>query len=275
MSIYPYITTAISVAIECLILIYYANSVLICKKSKGKSNFLIISGYTVLYLISFLQNSIINILSFIVVNYIILYVGYKNSLSSIVLKTIILTALLMFSELIPTLVFNVTTENISETSAYALSIVEDIIFTVLSRLIYFISIIIFKRISINRAQEFKLKEMLWVSILPISTCAYLSLFNKISLFLSPNEKIMLIIVSILLILSNFIIYIVCDKLLDKNIQIQNLKDIEHKNEIDYNSYKLIKAKYDELRIMVHDFNKYCNNIEALLTDNQSEALSQI
>lgn len=46
----------------------------------------------------------------------------------------------------------------------------------------------------------------------------------------------------------------------------------NKQEMDSKSYQIMKEKYDELKIMAHDFDKYCNSIEGLLNKEQGEAL---
>lgn len=93
--------------------------------------------------------------------------------------------------------------------------------------------------------------------------------------MESETAMMLMAVGTLLVISNFIVYIVCDKIIDNNIKIQQLQTIKYKNDIDYKSYQLLKEKYDELKMVVHDFNKYCNNIEAVLKDDRKETLLQV
>lgn len=266
------ITIIFSMTVSCLILIYYSNSLLVYRNSRIQSNFIIICGNIILCIISFMHRPLFNTLGFFVVNFIILYVGFKDSAVSIFMRVFVLLCLMMFGELIMSLIFKVT---IAFKSFEHLSVMEDIIFSLLSKLIYLIGVVLLRRVSLCRNNLCKSREIRWALILPISTIGYLILLNIISSELNMLYKILFVFVGIMLIASNFVIYIACDRIIDKNIQIQELKDIENKKEIDYKSYELIKEKYEELKIMTHDFEKLCNNIEGMLTDDQIEILSII
>lgn len=167
---------------------------------------------------------------------------------------------MMFSELIVSLLINTELNNNFSDIATA---AENVIFSLSSKLLYFSMIVIFKHVSGNGEHRYKAKEMISLIVLPISTCLFLSLFNQIRGSLAARVEILFVIFSIMLIISNFIVYIVCERIIENNIQIQDLKQVEYKRAIDEKSYRLIKEKYDELRILVHDFDKYCNHIEAM------------
>lgn len=264
--------TVVWIVIECLIFLYYANSTLQCKQSELKSNMIVVAGYVIYYLLCILGNQIINITGFTIVNIVVLYLGFKDNIGSIILKAIILTACMMSSELIVSLSVGLTI--INDLSGIW-TIYEGVLILLFSKSLYFIMTVILKRMTTTNRKEYRSYEILYFLILPISTCLYFWLFNKLSLNMKAEEGVMFIIVGTLLVISNFIVYIVCDKIIDKNIKIQQLQSIKYKNDIDYKSYQLLREKYDELRIMVHDFNKYCNNIEAVLDGEKSESLSLI
>lgn len=257
--------TFIGVAMSCVIFIYYTNSVLIYRHSRMQSNILIICGYIILGIVSCFNNPTANIIAFIAVNFILLYIGFKESVRLAALRDLILLGMMMFGELILSLA---TGTKVEPSQSTIFSVSEDIIYVLFSKLIYFIETALLRRKSISRDQPYKSNEMFLFLLLPLSTCAYIFLFNHVSLDITPYFKVMFMIVGILLILSNILVYIVCDKIIDKNIKIQELQNIEHKTDIDYKSYELLKNNYDELKIMVHDFNKYCNYIEGLMEENE-------
>lgn len=74
----------------------------------------------------------------------------------------------------------------------------------------------------------------------------------------------------MLIISNFIAYIVCERIIENNIQIHRLKQLEYKKTINERSYQLIQEKYAELKILVHDFEKYCKYIDGKIADGQED-----
>lgn len=272
MNISNIVSVTISVILSCITLMYYTKGVLTYRYTKAYSLFIIICGYIVLCLISYFQIPILNIVSFFAINIVVLYAGFSDSIGSVIMRVIILLLLMMFGELIMSFILRVTIE--SETYEN-LSGLENYIYSVSCKLIYFIEVVLLRNVSHTRSKIYRSKEIFWSLILPVSTFLYLILVNKIFLEADTKYRILFAIISIMLILSNFIVYFAWDKIIDKNIQIQALQNIERKKEIDYKSYELIKEKYDELRIVIHDIEKYCNNIEAMLSVDQREALAQI
>ncbi|MDO5398799.1 MAG: GHKL domain-containing protein [bacterium] len=213
------------------------------------------------------ENTFINICGFVIINFFIIYHGYNIKARGAAIKVIICTALMMFSELLAGLLIHTELNN---DFATAISIVESIIFAFVSKLLYITSMIIFKHISGRKEQNYKAKEMIYLIILPISTCLFLTLFNKISGSLDVKLEVLFIVFSVLLIISNFIAYIVCERIIDNNIQIHKLKQLEYKKSINERSYQLIQEKYAELKILVHDFEKYCNYIDGKIAGGQED-----
>lgn len=258
---------------ESLILIYYTSSVMDYKSSRLKSNIIIILGCLIQSTMCFLGNPTLNILSNIIIVFLVLYLGFSENVVSIILKTVILIGLLMFGELLPALFFK---WDINE-SIYSsgISAMENIIFTFSSKLIYFISVIMMKRVTVRRNTEYLPHNMIYFLVLPISTIFLLGCLGRMCSELTTRHAMLLSLAALAIILSNFVVYIVYDKMIDNFVKINKLQKISYKEQLDYSGYKLIKEKYDDLKIMVHDFDKYYKNIEGMLSDNQSEALSLI
>ena len=257
----------IAILIECGIMMYYCNSILQYKKSKPKSSCIVVLGYIVYYFICILKLPALNIVGFVVINFLIILLGYKDTIGDMIFKVTIITGLMMFSELIASLL--IRTE-INNEFATVITFAEDIIFTFASKLLYITAMIIFRHLSVNRSQRYQAKEMIYLIVLPTSTCLFLYLFNQISNILSKRLEILFVIFSLLLIDANFVAYFVCEKIIDNNLQNERLKQIEFKKEINEKSYQLIQEKYNELKILVHDFDKYCNYIDGKIADGQED-----
>jgi sensor histidine kinase regulating citrate/malate metabolism len=120
-----------------------------------------------------------------------------------------------------------------------------------------------------------MQDILLFLVLPVSTVFLLSSLEKICLEISMNHTIRILLAALFIVISNFIVYIVYDKMLDKTEKINQLQEIAYKENIDYRSYELIKEKYEDLKIMVHNFEKYCNNIEGMIGIQSNEAASFI
>ena len=266
------ITTELCVLIECVSLILYSNGIMQYRESRAKSNLIIILGYIVIGALCLLYIPVLNIISFIAITFIVLYMGFAETPGRIVLNVIILTVFMMFTELIGEFILSV---NITETPTAYFVFGQDMLYSLVSKTLYFVFVITLKRFSSNKNYSEKVAEVLWLLLLPICTCGFLYAFDNMRPNLNYEAEMLFLIISFMLIAANFIVYIVFDRIIDKNIQIKRLREIENKNKTDFESYRLIKEKYDELKIMVHDFNKYCANIEAMLSADQTEVLSLI
>ena len=266
------ITTELCVLIECVSLILYSNGIMRYRESRAKSNLIIILGYLVIGALCLLYIPVLNIISFIAITFIVLYMGFAETPGRIVLNVIILTVFMMFTELIGEFILSV---NISEIPTVYFVFGQDMLYSLVSKTLYFVFVITLKRFSSSKKYSEKVAEVLLLLPLPICTCGFLYAFDNMRPNLNYEAEMLFLIISFMLIAANFIVYIVFDRIIDKNIQIKRLREIESKNKTDFESYRLIKDKYDELKIMVHDFNKYCANIEAMLSADQTEALSLI
>lgn len=265
------VLTAPVIAIECFVLLYYTNSVMTYKHSRFESNLCIVIGYALYCCLCFLGRPLLNVLGFIAVNFLVLYIGFAENVLNIILKVIVITVFMMFAELVTSFVLGV--EIIDEPNY--VNIAQDLLFTLMSKTSYFILVVMLKHYTVSRNSGNKFYEMFWLLPLPIFTFVFFLMFNHVKRGLKYETNIAFMVMCFILIVSNFAAYLVCDRIIDKNIQIKRLREIESKNKTDFESYRLIKEKYDELRIMVHDFNKYCANIEAMLSTDQTEALSLI
>ena len=132
-----------------------------------------------------------------------------------------------------------------------------------------------KRVSVRRNTAYLPHNMIYFLVLPISTVFLISCLGQMCSELNTRHAILLSVATMAIILSNFVVYIVYDKMVDNFIKMNKLQQISYKEQLDYSGYQLIKEKYDDLKVMVHDFDKYYKNIEGMLGDNQSEALSLI
>lgn len=180
----------ISLIIEYFVMLYYCNSTLEYKKSKTKSICIVTLGYLLYCVACLFENTLINICGFVVINFFIIYYGYNIKAGGAAIKVIIFTVLMMFGELVAGLLIETEVNN---DFATVTSLAEDIIFAFVSKLLYITSMIIFKHISVSKEQDYKAKEMIYLIILPISTCLFLMLFNKISGSLAMNMEILFII----------------------------------------------------------------------------------
>lgn len=272
MNVLNLLLITISVIMECFVLIYFSNVVLEPKHSKLQSNLIIILGYSIYGVLCLFENPIINITGFFIVTFCVLRIGFKDNTKSLILKTIILMVLMMFGELLISLLFK---KEINSDFHSNITVVQNIVFAVVSKIVYSAGVFVLRFCTVAKVRNNQTKEMLWVLLMPLTACIYFSFFNRVCFLFDDFMRTVFLLIGILLTVSSFIVYMVCDRIVEKNEEIQHLQKLDYKKEIDKKSYELIKSKYNDLRTMVHDFNKYCNNIEGMLNEDREEARSFI
>lgn len=260
--------------IEGFLLLYYTNSALEYRYSRLHSNSILVVGYVIYSFVCVIfEISLINLIGFLVVVAAAFFLGFKGSFWGSIFKAFLFMAFMMIGELTAAVVVNGSfSNNFSQNITFA----QAVCFTAVSKLIFFICTVLLKRLDLDKKHQCSsLKDLILLTILPASTCLLLYIFSNVTSTPSYSESLYLVAISVILLITNFIVYIVYDLLADKRLKIEQLQSIARKKETDYNSYRLVCEKYDELKIMVHDFNKYCSNIESLIGENNSEALAQL
>lgn len=262
----------LAVLIEYIIFVYYLNSAEKMRMSKVRINIItacMYALYAALCLVSHI--TMLNVIIFFVMNVILLFLGWKRGILFNMLNGVILTVFMMFSELLIGLVFNIGVGN----PYVSFTIAESYILSAFSKLIYFICVILLRRFTITDVENISIKEEIMFLLLPIATCVFFSAYANIRLQVDSTGHTYLMIAAILLIVANVLVYLVYNMITDKNIKIRKLAEIEHKREIEYSSYELLKERYDDLKMMIHDFEKYCNNIDGLIETDPDKAKREI
>ena len=257
---YAQITTVFAVMIKCLILLHYFNTTREYRQSKNKSVFIVISGYVIYSVICAFGIPTLNIICGNIIDFFILYLGYKISKGSAIIQIIVLEVIGMFGELIASLIVNINLNNSFNSN---ITLTNDIIYTVISTIIFSSLIVILKNLTIRKHQEYNSSEMIAIIILPISTCAFLALFNQLHGTVNKPMEYFCIGISILLVISNLVVYVICERVIDKNIKIQQLQDAERRQELE--------DLYNKVCGIRHDLKNHFATIGALIDEEPQKA----
>ncbi len=263
--------TALYILTECLLLIYYSNSTMRYRKSRLISNSIIAAGYFLYFIICLLNYPTINLLGFVIFTFLVLYIGFDETAKSVLLRVILLTVFMMFSDLAASIISNVEISH-EQRFYFFYKTGSQLLFTMISKMLYFAAIIILKRFSESRKYTYKTQEMLLLLLLPIFTCAYFALFNYIALNseLESGAILSFLILGFVLIVTNCVVYIVCDRAMDKNIQLQHLREAEQVIKNNQENYKILKANENNLRILKHDILKHMSTIREMVKGSENE-----
>lgn len=262
------ISAIISVFIELGIMIYYANFLFYPKKSYKRSNFWTVLAYVILMVITQLSIPNLNIISFVLATFLLLKFCYKTTVKMAVVHTSVMTIMMMLCEFVSLIIFNLQAKvNVLDT----ISVLSAIEMGLIAKSIHFVlALLIVYAISKYRKQD--TDGYLWLTIMPLTTFAFLMLTNDVMPRLTMIQKTQYGIISFLFMGCNLLVYWIHTQIVKKNKEIQSLKEIEHREELDYERYRGIEEKYNEMSKMSHDFNKYCTVIETLLEEGPKQVI---
>lgn len=225
------------------------------------------------FLISFIGIPNLNSLSFLILNLVIALICFNLSVKQAIWSSLLLTMMMILSEMVVIYIFTIPLNlQISEITARA----NVMIFTTLgSKALYFFLTIISSRISFKE-NRYTRHSVLYVFLClsPLSTILILWIFTIFSLesTLSSWQSSSLTIVSILLLLSNAIVFLVQEQM--TRIQQENfeLRLEQQKERINQEHYEQLEKQYENSAILVHDTERCLSTIAELAIQSDENAI---
>ena len=245
---------------EFLLFIYYADTSFFSKKSYMKSNLISLCGYIILFGIGLLSNAPLSILSFFVSNVVLLRGCYNLKFKNAVFYSIILDTLSVIGEYMVMYILNINCDTMS-----GITMQESLAITVGGKLIYLIGIIFLKRFTNQKSADCNEYQMM-LAVIPLLTIVCLTMIMSSEIALS-----LFIFLSVVFLLINFITFYVNAVLGEKNRTIRALQEEYSQNKAELSEYQLISEKYENTRIMRHDFHKQLSVLKELIAEDNSRA----
>ena len=243
---------------ELVLLLYFANTSLEPRKSYLLSSAISLIGYVVLFSVGLLNNPIISISAFFIVNSLLLGYNYKISIGNALFFSLVLDALSVAGEYIVMYILGINYSPSSE----AMTAHNSLLTTIVGKFIYLIGIIFLKRFTDKKVASSK-DSLFILSIIPISTITCLTILMK-----STINYEFFIIICILLILINVTVFAVYEIFSGKNTMLQKEYN---RNKAELSEYQILAEKYENTRIMRHDFNKQLSVLKRLIADDNIRA----
>lgn len=226
--------------LEGILFTYYANTVFQHRRSSLISNFIMITGYVILWLISMLWNPTLNLIAFGMINFLILYSAFRLSAKSALVHTLILTVFMMLADFFMAFFIDYQIQSMN-----LLKLPREKIWiqTLGSKSLYLIFIIILKYVikDKNVYHEGKAGRM-GLMIMPVFSMLFMFITMQIMPVLSDPQKKMLILLGVLTTISNVVVFWIYDNALMQSAQLHALQNMAHKNEMDLEAYKQIEQK---------------------------------
>ena len=243
------------------------------KFEKKLSNRYIILVYSisflVQYLASFLHIPSLNIILFIICNFISILILFKITILQDLFTSIILASLMFVTELcslfILTYIFNI--------DMYLFQSNDIVLFlaTCSSKSFYFIVTYIVSKVSI-REDKNSYERSYWLVLIPASSIITLHAMIKISTILTVDTKIIIIfsIVSIAQLMSSLIVILLHENIVKTIKSNSELKLEAHNAKITYDYYTEIERQNEKSSILIHDIKNCLSNIKSLSQNNNNQ-----
>ncbi len=223
--------------------------------------------------ISQLGIPLLNILSFILFNFLICFICFQAKITQAIFNTAILAVIMLITELI-----------IVYASKYIFGIgvlahtENELIFTIqsiCSKLLYFLTAYLLSKLSTseNRYDSIKAKSFLLL-LLPVSSIIILhGIARSAEKYPFDNNMfIVLIISAILLMYANIAVFWVHESLIKTQRENTELQLQAQKAELDTEYYTLLQNQYENSNILIHDIKRHLLSIKDLADENDCDGI---
>ena len=150
-----------------------------------------------------------------------------------------------------------------------------IIHAVLSKLIYFLGIIIAKHVAKGKSKYEEIDGFL--SLLAIPFFTIMVIVSIMSVFPQINERIRVIFALIIVfgIIANIIVYWVHERTLQYQKEIQDFQEQQYKNTLELAYCHMLEEKLSQTRIMRHDFREHLKVLETYIQTDIRSAIDYL
>lgn len=243
------------------------------KKNKTKTIFLLyLLSFASQFIISFFNSPYINLSAFFIANLLVCKFCFDIKWKQSIFNVILLTAIMLLTELLA--MYSFTT--IFRIDLLACKNDDLILFfeTVATKTLYFLVTFLFSKFSRKETQNLK-DYSIFLLILPassiITTASFAFLSFKLNIDISTN--ILFVIVSLILLVSNIVIFLIHEKIIDTLTTNSELLLETQKNKINEEYYNELEKQYDSSNILIHDIKKCLLNIKVLSSENKNNEIS--
>ena len=254
---------------EFLTFIFYAKSFFDKKYSYYKICFLSFLGYVSLFLVYELGIVYLNIAAFFVVNALLIFTFFECDFKSAIFHSAILQALMLYSEWIVIIVMSVVLG--TDIFAFQTDFKIFVIGTILNKLAYYcMCVLIVKVFAKEKISSSRIHGFWALMIVPLTSVVALLFLYQLSMLTEPMFQMKLgsSIVSLLLFLSNIVVFAIYDYSIKNFEELFELRSINYQKEVDKQYLEIIEKNNDDLKIFTHDIKNHLKHIASLSEDKR-------
>lgn len=244
----------LGILLEYILLIYYANTTFYAKDNYYKSSIVALVGYILLFAVGTFGYAFLSISAFFVINFLIFILCYDIGYRNAIFQSMALNIISIVGEYIIVFVLNV---NINVNGKCQISPEQSLILSIISKIIYFIGIIIMKKLMDKKLDKSE-ESMITLIFILMTTTVCLIIMSIVQV-----DNPLFLVLCILLLVIDIGIFTINEIMNSYKRKLQLLRVEQAQNNIELEEYKLLSEKYEQTCIMRHDFKKQINSIKQL------------
>ena len=228
-------------------------------------------SFLVQYLINFLDIPTLNLIGFLVINGVIIFICFKTTALQALFNAVLLTAIMAGTEVfIMFIIIYILKIDLSQINKDNLIL---FIAMCLTKSLYFFIAYLFSKISIRESNKNSERSFALI-LVPISSIITMIAFTKISEISNFDDSINIIFVVVCLIqlFSNIAVFLLHEKVIKTIKRNVELKLEAEKAEIQYAYYTEIEKQNERSSILVHDIKNCLTNIKSLSNNSNNEEI---
>lgn len=247
--------------LEYVLFIYFASTSFYPRKNHIYSGVISLCGYAALFLIGLLGKAPVSILAFFVVNSILIVYCYNVKLSNAVFYSLILDALSCIGEYMILYLLGIRYID----SWHGIINNDMIVVAIGGKIIYLIGVKVLKRFT-NEKSAYETETQMVIMTVPVLTIICLTMLMTIEI-----DNLVFLFICIVFLLINFTTFYVNTGLNNKNHELKILQEEYNKNKAELSEYELLADKYENTKIMRHDFHKQLDALKELIGEDNIRA----
>lgn len=232
-------------------------------------------SFLIQYAVSYVGIPNINLLAFLLCNFLLCFICYYSGILKSILNSILLAVIMFLTELcimyMSRLIFKV------DITAHIISSTVLLLQSICTKLFYFfISYIILKLSSKENENNFKYSKAYLLFLLPIASIILLLGIAYIT-EKYPSEDYMYRLFSIsaiLLLYSNIVVFWIHEQTIKTQKENMDLQLQKQKSEIDTEYYAILQEQYENSNILIHDIKRHLLSIKELSEEKNFSGINK-
>lgn len=259
--------------IEALIFWFYCTPIFEPRTTTGKRILAFSVSYFLLYLLLYFNSFIINISSFLLVNFVLIFTAYNTKWYTALFHSAIMDSIMVLSEIFVAVITAKPSFDFYNSSVYVRNIV---LLAIFSKTLYFVvSHIISKLIYNTRSNGYSSrKENFLVTTIPILSIVVILLVVLLcndTTFTDKGNFIIAFII-ILMFIIDFLTVSIYNYVHKKNEEFTKTQLQVQNDSLSIDYYKMLLNQNETQNILIHDIKKHLQSISALNQQHESDKI---